>query len=348
MKTGAKVLVGCLAAPFVLVLLLALSVLSFRLVPMAESRPEKANLEQNLPGNRGPDSGPADAGTVITESQLAAEGLVPAEKAPTGPVLQVNMLLEEGSFTIVPAAAGTPIRIEGDYDSGAYELKQNLEGAGTDTPVYTVSFRPRYSMLRRILSHGGVHMGDGMNPITIHVPRGVPISLNARILKGESRLDLGGLALTKVQLDVSMGEHSIEANQPNPVEMESFVLNTGMGEFRSTSLGNLRAGEITVHGKMGEVGLDLGDTIHRDTKVYARMKMGEMRIGVPTDARLKSRTSVFLGDSQGPSDDPGEAEEESTEEPEPKFQLDVDASASMGELRLQRNGASNRARRRAL
>lgn len=323
MKTGAKVLIGCLAAPFVLVLLLALSVLSMKLVPMEASRPEAARLEQPLP----------ETSTLVTEEQLAAEGLVAAAAAPAGPVLTVQMHLEEGAFTIVPAPAGTPIKVEGDYDSGAYELIQKMEGVGTDAPVYTLTFRPKYTMLRRLLSQGFVELEDGMNPLKIHLPKGVPMKLNARILKCESDIDLGGLALSGATLDLSMGEHEVRASRPNPIEMGELVITMGMGEFRTGSLGNLRAGSITFHGKMGENDIDLGSRLLRDTKVYARMRMGEMRVGLPSNAKIKSRSSVFMGDSRGMPEG-GWVREEG--EPEPEFSLDVDASATMGELRFEK------------
>jgi predicted membrane protein len=86
-------------------------------------------------------------------------------------------------------------------------------------------------------------------------------------------------------------------------------------------LGNLRAADIAVWGQMGELSLDLGESLQRDTKMYARMRMGEMRIGIPTDARVQASSSMFLGETVG---NPNRAEG--------AHLLDLDVSSSMGQL----------------
>lgn len=315
MSTGRKILIGCLAAPFVLVLFLLVLVLAFRAAPLPPS--ENAAVEQGDPIGG------------MTPEMLAAEGLT-IERAGGAVAVPVTIHLEEGNFTIKPAAAGTAIRVEGNYDRGMYELTTELVQSD-DGPAYRISFLPKYTMLRRLLSQGFVHIEEAQNALTIHIPRDLPIDLNARVAKGTSRLHLGGLALRNADLTLRMGEHHVLAEEPNPVSMDSLVVKSGMGEIGLLGLGLLRARAIDVAGGMGEITVDLGEAIAHDTTLDARMRMGEMRIGLPRRARLDAKTVVWFGESHG-----GEHEGEQTEDPDAPL-LTLRGSITMGEFGYQRN-----------
>ena len=310
MRTPVKILLGCLAAPFVLVALLLTLMLISRAAGSPGHKEEMANLEQPLP--------------TVTPEQLAAEGLTQGSGVPAGSAVSITLRLEEGNFTVKAGPVGSGVKVEGNYDSGAYELKQEFKQDASGAPAYYLSFRPRYSVLRRVLTEGGVHLKEGDNKITVWLPRGVPIALDLQTRMGQSNLDLGGLALSRAVLDVSMGEHHMTVAEVNPIEMTSLDINAGMGEVTFGDLGNLRAESISIFTKMGESHVDLGETIHRDTKMYVLHKMGELTVGLPRDARIRAHVSTFIGDG---------AENPSTPEGETAGPLlDITTNMTMGDL----------------
>ena len=314
MKTPVKILLGCLAAPFVLIALLGTLALIFRAAGSPGHRDETANLEQPLP--------------TVTPEQLAAEGLTQGGGVPAGSTVSVTLRLEEGNFTVKAGPAGSGVKVEGNYDAGAYEMKQEFKKDDSGAPAYFLSFKPRYSLLRRVLTEGGVQLDDDDNRITIWLPRDLPIALDVQSSKGHSSLELGGLALSRAVLDVTMGEHDVTVAEPNPIEMTSLEINSGMGEVTFKDLGNLRAESISLFSKMGECEIDLGETIQRDTKMYVLHKMGELTVGLPSGARIHARTSTFLGDGpENPSTPEGE-----TAGP----LLDLTTKMTMGELRFRK------------
>ena len=135
MRTPIKILLGCLAAPFVLVALLLTLMLIFRAAGSPGHKEEMANLEQPLP--------------TVTPEQLAAEGLTQGSGVPAGSAVSITLRLEEGNFTVKAGPAGSGVKVEGNYDAGAYELKQEFKQDVSGAPAYYLSFRPRYSVLRR-------------------------------------------------------------------------------------------------------------------------------------------------------------------------------------------------------
>src|SRR5206468_3090115 len=211
-----KVAVGCVVVPIVLGIVLVLTGLALRKASPTTHRDEVAALEQPIAGG-------------VTVEQLASEGMQAGGDATGGRALPVDLALEEGNFTVTAGPPGSSIRVEGDYDAGAYDLKQEMSRDAGNRPHYKLSFRPRYSMFHRLLTEGGVHIDEDDNKLTVYLPRGIPMALEMQVSKGSSHLQLGGLALTSARIDLSMGEHAVTVEEPNPVEMSSLQLNASMG-----------------------------------------------------------------------------------------------------------------------
>ena len=316
MKPGCqKLLIGCIAVPCILLVLLAICVVVFRMMGAPEHRIEPAQLEQPV--------------AALTSGQLAAEGLTPGQGAPPAGVVSVRITLTEGFFTIKPGPPGSNIKVEGNYDAGSYDLVQKSDTSNPSAPTYELTFKPKYSWLRRIFTEGGVRIDeDDMEPLVIWLPAGLPMDLNAKVSVGKSEIDLAGLSLHGLNLDVSMGEHKVHMAQPNAVEMSNAVLRGRMGELRLNDLGNLRASTIDIWGRMGEMRLDTG-AITKDTKITSHFRMGSLRFMVPRSVRTKSSSSVFLGDAgEGFQDDPNA--------PDSGPLLEITSQTTMGDVRVSR------------
>lgn len=311
-RTALKFFQGCLVVLGVLLVSIVMMVVTFQIAGPPEHEARVADLEQPI--------------RPLTQGQLRAEGLAAEAGFEGHPAVAVNILMEEGEFFIKPGPPNSTIRVEGDYDAGTHDLKQEFTEDGDGNPVYNLRFRPRYSMLSRLLREGIVHMETNANRLTVYLPQEMPMTLDARISKAESEFDLSGLALEKARFDLSMGEHRVVSADFNPIEMTSLDLRASMGEFDLQGIGNLRAESITIWGKMGELDIDMGREIRRDTSLFTRMRMGELTVGLPAGADLNIRSSVFLGDHSG-----GPPQGETGGE----YRMDIDVGLTMGELRYQ-------------
>src|SRR4029453_3442778 len=84
----------------------------------------------------------------------------------------------------------------------------------------------------------GVGNGDDNRPrLTVSIPTGVPIDLSLNVSMGESRIDLGGLTLSELGLDLAMGNHEVDFKEPVAGGMERFRLNARMGNVSVEDLG---------------------------------------------------------------------------------------------------------------
>ena len=141
--------------------------------------------------------------------------------------------------------------------------------------------------------HGDQHEG---NRVRISLPRGLPFRLEGNVRSGVSRWELGGLWLVGSDLRIGTGEHRLVFSEPAPEPMGSFRLEARMGDFGVGRLGNASPSEVTIHGGMGEMSLDLRGEWRNDAEVVGRWRMGAFDVRVPPGVKIDAdNATVFLG-----------------------------------------------------
>jgi hypothetical protein len=325
-KVGIFAGVGCFSIILIIVVgvAIAVSVARSRLAELGDPTPRRVERTITLPA---PAAVPAEKPDARDAGAAAAAGAVKTAGDPQ----RLEIDLEEGSFDIRPGAAGSDVKVEGEFAEGLYELTQNtIDNAGGSKKT-TVRFRSKAPAWARILGGMGGNNRGRRPSLTLTIPEGLPIDLSLRVAMGESRIDLGGLTLTELGLDLSMGNHEIDFKEP--VEgLNRLRLQTQMGNVRVSNLGNAGAKTIDGSGSMGNLSADLGGNWKPGTEAQASFtqSMGELTINVPTKVKLDAEIHT----SQGEAPPAPSTADEPTDPNAPKLKLRV--STSMGESRVRR------------
>lgn len=309
MKIVKRVLIGCLGLAVLLVVGFAVTAGIMVALGPPDSQPgQPANVAENLPG----------AAAFPVPDPAPGEVPLPRGRA------RVELHLEEGEFEVRPGRPGEGVRVEGTYDPGLYEFVHEVTG-DEDDPVVRISLRPRYSMLRRLLTLED--MDEFENRLTVYLPPDLDLSLTCDISKGTSDLDLTGLALSALDLDLSMGEHDLRLDEPNPIAMEDLQVHLSMGEFSARQLGNARFRNARIEGSMGEMRVDLTGAYVQDAEVRAGFTMGEASLRLPSDIHVDVSRRVMIGEASG-------GRQPELEIPADAPHLVVVGSMTLGELRV--------------
>jgi hypothetical protein len=275
-----------------------------------EDRMEPIDQAHALPGTMSPGPAAEPLPTMIDrEIEVAEPGRV---------VLDVNRV----SFEIVPGPAGEPIRLEGRYNAGRYNLTESYETYGETGWVYRVGIDERGIGLRPY-----IQTDDDEDRVTLIVPRDAPFMLEGRIGIGQSDLELGGLWLIDVELEFGVGDHTVRFDESLPIPMGRLRLDTSIGVINVREVGNASPREVWVKHSVGETRVDLRGAWRRDAEVFVNCGIGECDVRVPTDVGLAvDRASVMLGESSRPPD------RAAPEPGAPTLQLSV--SATIGQVRV--------------
>jgi hypothetical protein len=303
---------GCFGCLGVLLLAVILP-LAYAFIEMARGVPvlqrETESRSQILPGTHD---------TALPD--MPPPGSVMAAVAPG----HVKVDFSTGQFTIKAGPPGQPIRVEADYDTGTYELVEEYTSQGELGWSYSVRFRPKVSWLRMLLAGG---QGQE-NSITLILPRGTPMELSGSLGVGESNLDLGGLWLTRVSLNIGIGEHKVRFDEPLPQPMEELRLDSSIGEVKVVRIGNASPRKVILEHSLGEASYDLRGEWVVDSEVEVACGIGECNVRLPgSDVNVDLvRASVTVGDQRAP--DPARLARAGPDAPT----IRVDATGILGEL----------------
>jgi hypothetical protein len=315
-KAGVFAGVGCLSIVVVVVVGLAIAVGMARSTIAQLGDPNPTRTERTI---------------VLPQVQVAAPKAAAGKGSPPNvdTPLRLTIDLQDGNFTVRPGPPAARVHVEGTYAQGLYELTEDrADDAGGRT---TIRFRSKAPAWARLLS--GVGSNSASRPeLTVVVPTGLPIDLSLRVGQGESRIDLGGLTLTDLGLDVAMGNHEVDFKEPVVRGLRRARLNASMGNVSIDHLGNARAESIDASGSMGNLRVDLGGDWQKDTatEMSFRHSMGELTLRVPTQVRLETEVSSSQGNADNRSADSRETQDPGA----PRLRLRV--STSMGDSHISR------------
>jgi hypothetical protein len=314
-KAGLFAGIGCLSIVVILVVGAMVAVMWARstMAQYGDTNPTRTERTIALPAPR-----------VATPAAGAAKGAAPSADA-----LRLTVNLQDGDFTVQPGPPGGQVQVEGTYAQGLYELTE--EGSDEAGGARTIRFRSKAPAWARLLS--GIGNNSESRPhLTVAIPAGVPIDLALSVGQGESRIDLGGLTLKELRLDITMGNHQVDFKEPVAPGLRTMRVNASMGNVSIDHLGNAGAQTIDASGSMGNLRVDLGGNWKKEAEddVSFRHSMGELTVNVPTQVRLEANVTS----SQGKADDRSSDSRETQDPAAPKLRLRV--STSMGDSHITR------------
>ncbi len=302
---------GCFGCLGVLLLAVVLPLI-WGFIEIARGVPEgerqTRDMARILPGG----SAAPDAGQQVT--------VPPAALAGGRVILDISM----AEFSIEQGPAGDPIRVEADYDTRTYELVEEFTGEGELGWTYNLRFRPSVSWLRRLLAGTDEQHGK----VRLILPRGTPMSLAGNVGIGESKLELGGLWLTDVDLDIGIGSHTIRFSEPLPQPLEALRLDSSLGEVRVHGVGHASPHQVRLGHSVGEVRFDLRGDWRNDSEVEIACGIGECDVRLPGDEVNVElvRAAVTIGEARHPR------REKLAQAPPGAPTLRVDISGTIGEV----------------
>ena len=271
----------------------------------------------------------AEAPLPIT-AEAPPRGTKPAGATASEP-MQLTMDLREGTFTIKPGEPNGRVQVEGRFSEALYELTQKTE-TENGKPHTTIRFRSKAPAWARMLAGVG-NREDNRPELTLRIPPAVPIDLTLNVSMGESRIDLGGLTLGELGLDLSMGNHEVDFRQPVVDGVKRLRLSARMGNVTVENLGNARAKSVDASGSMGNLTANLDGAWQpgSEAEMSFTQSMGEVRVNVPTKIRLEAD----VRDSDGERHNvPADADE--TKDPKAPI-VKMRVSSSMGQARVTRH-----------
>lgn len=137
--------------------------------------------------------------------------------------------------------------------------------------------------------------------IRVMIPRDRAVDLDLVVHRGESEIDLGGMSLTGLRIELLSGDHALRVTEPIRGTLDRVSARASRGDFHMSGLANIRAREFLFSGSAGDFDLDFDGDWREDVDPIIRLhaSMGDLTVGIPDDVRLlqDSSSRAFMGDS---------------------------------------------------
>ncbi len=127
----------------------------------------------------------------------------------------------------------------------------------------------------------------GESSLDLELSSVVPLDLDLRLGAAEARLNIGGLAVSRMRVETGAADARINFSEPNKTEMRRLDIQLGAAGFVIRNLGNARVSEIWVDGGVGKVDLDFGGKVENDVTVDARVALGKFLLRLPRDVGVR-------------------------------------------------------------
>jgi hypothetical protein len=163
----------------------------------------------------------------------------------------------------------------------------------------------------------------------------IPLSLELDfgVVKGD--MNFGGLKVSNFNMEVGVSKTDIYFDEPNPISMEDFSIEGGVGKLNIDKIGNANIQEFTFDGGIGSYELDFTGDYQQSLYADIELGMGKLVLYLPKDVgtRLsvdKSFLSSFSIDEAYKNGDVYTNDKwEKT-----KFKLDLDIETGLGKIEV--------------
>ena len=191
--------------------------------------------------------------------------------------LWVKVHFSQGDFSLHAGEKGEVYSLELDYDKRTVSKMVNYRTEGKRGILEVeVKGRRRLRLRRKEKSY-----------LFIAVNPGLPICLDLSLGASEATVDLSGLRIADLKLDVGAGDVDVYFDQPNPEPLRRMQIEAGVSELKTYSLGNANFQHLLVEGGMGDFLLDFRGNWQRDARAEIDMGVGGITIRLPRNLGVK-------------------------------------------------------------
>jgi hypothetical protein len=142
--------------------------------------------------------------------------------------------------------------------------------------------------------NGNIDTDD--NKWEVRLSRDYPLELSLDIGACDAEIDLGGLQVEDLSIEVGATSTSITFSEPNPGEMQELRFEAGASSVKATRLGNANFRECSIEGGAASLDLDFRGEYRGESEISVEIGMGSADIVLPKDVpcRIEGTDAGFL------------------------------------------------------
>ncbi len=209
---------------------------------------------------------------------------------------KIRLEIDAGKVEIKPGWDEKNIEIDFRYELQRHEVSVDFDEKANELNAYfdiKKWFKDRHHDDEDTDYDENNHSSARM---VVTLPTEVPVELYCKIKAGETDIELGGIHLKNLKLNVLAGETSVRFSQPNQLLMKELLMDSKIGELSVEKLGNANFEYAEINGSIGELSIDLTGDIEQgvDRELDVGLNIGQTRLYLPRDEAICFSVNKFL------------------------------------------------------
>ncbi len=240
--------------------------------------------------------------------------------------IEATMDFAAGEFTISPDDINEVAQIEVDYDPRRVgcDIEYSVRGS-----TGRLSLESELNRKRNVDSEN--------NRWDIILSDRYPMSLDMEMAACDVNIDLGGLPLTELYLEIGAASGDIEFSSPNPRQMSEFKLEAGAASVQMWKLGNANFERFDFDGGAGSFELDFRGEYQDEAKIKIEIGLGSAELTFPDDIPIRIETggSEWFSSVDFHNDDLDEIDDGIYESPgyeDAEIRISLELEVSLGSI----------------
>ncbi len=236
--------------------------------------------------------------------------------------LEVNVRYGAGRFSVGPAESGVLYHMQIEYDEDVFR------------PIAEYQDRSLQIGTESLGRHFWFRRDRGAGKMELALSRDVAMDLNMDFGAVRADIDLGGMRLTRLEINTGASQTLIDISEPNRETMSRASMDVGAAEFTVLNLGNLNTEVIEIDAGVGKIELGFTGEWRRNARVSVDMGLGSLVLRFPRGLGVRLVMDTFLTslDSEGLVKR-GDAYY-SLDYDDTEYQITVDVDAAFGSIRV--------------
>lgn len=132
----------------------------------------------------------------------------------------------------------------------------------------------------------GWNLDESENEWTLQLSNKYPTSLEMDMGACEGRMELGGIPLTGLTLDIGAADLEIDFSEPNPARLEDLSVDCGASSLKIGGLANANVGTMEFDVGAGSCKVDLRGELKGETQIDISVGVGSMDVILSSDVEL--------------------------------------------------------------
>lgn len=204
-------------------------------------------------------------------------------------VIHVDITLGNGKIYLEKGSPQNVFEGEFTYEQRAPEVNYEIVGEDGRLTIEFDEIGGREKGEEKRFTHLSSLDDLYENECRLKLSPNLPIVLNLDlgVIKGE--MNLGGLQLREITLSSGVSKANINFNEPNPISLEYFDVEAGVGALEISNLGNANFKRFRFDGGIGKYILNFAGNNYKESKVDIGVGLGKVELCLPRSAGVRMK-----------------------------------------------------------